>query len=205
MRPSELTEAIVEEAMCNGEPSHYQDFDDFAKDCHSVSLALVRSGLLGKGGRRLRVARGACIGVPGQHSWVVLGNPYESKAQIVDLTLWSYDPTAPRIYVQDGMGDRYRPKGFGFIFDSEKPHSRGGEPMLLQMERLSAQARQFLHIVGPLDAPGWAALWSRTGMLGWPAKEILIAFLDQYPSLKTLVPIDIVGMLTDRNPENLYW
>lgn len=205
MKPHELTEAIIEEAMCGTEPSHYQDFGDFARDCHSVSLALVRSGLLGKGGRRLRVARGACRGVGGQHSWVTLGSPYDPTSTIVDLTLWSYDPTAARIHVQDGMGDRYRPHGFGFIFDSEKPHSRGGEPMPLAMDRLSPQARQFLHIIGPLDAPGWAALWSRTGMLGWPSGEIMAAFIEQYPAMRSFIPIDLVGMLTDTNPESLYW
>lgn len=205
MKPEDLTEAAIVEAMCDKEPAHYQDFDDFAKDCHSVSLALVRSGLLGTGGPRLRVARGSCYGVGGQHSWVVLGDPYDAKAKIVDITLWSYDDTVPRIWVGDSVWGRHCPKGNDWIFNTDKPCSRGGEPLLLEGDRMSPRARQFLRTIGPLDAPGWAALWSRSGMLGWPAKEILEAFVDQYPTMAGLVPIDIYGMVTNRNPQDLYW
>jgi hypothetical protein len=42
-------------------------------------------------------------------------------------------------------------------------------------------------------------------MTGWPAREVLEAFLDQHPTMAPLVPIDLVGMLTDRNPQELYW
>lgn len=207
MNPEDLTEDVIVKAVCEKEPDHYLDFEDFAYQCHSASLALVRSGLLGKPGPRVRVARGTCHGVPGQHSWVVLGNPYDPKAQIVDITLWSYDRGAPRIWVgdRDNMFARHYPKGGGWVFDDDKPSSRGGEHILLEEAKMSPWAREFLRVIGPLDAPGWAALWSRTGMLGWPAKEILEAFLDQYPSLGALVPIDVIGMLTDRNPEGLYW
>ena len=59
--------------------------------------------------------------------------------------------------------------------------------------------------LGPLDHRGWGALWSRTGMQGWPAREILEACLDQHPTMSALVPIDILGMVTDRNPSELYW
>lgn len=206
VKPGDLTEEIIEKAMCGTEPSHYQDFDDFAHDCHSVSLALVRSGLLGKGGPKgPRVARGACMGVGSQHSWVVLGHPYDQTATIVDLTLWSYNGSQPRIWIGDLMSGFHHPKGLEWIFNSDKPHTRGGEPILLDEEKLSASARHFLQTIGPLDAPGWAALWSRCGMVGWPAKEILEAFVDQNRGMAPLVPIDIVGMVTDRNPQGLYW
>jgi len=205
VKPEELTEAVIVEAMCDKEPAHYQDFDDFKHDCHSVSLALIRSGLLGTGGRRLRVARGSCRGVGGQHSWVVLGHPYNPRAKIVDITLWSYDEHQPRIWVGDNTFACHRPKGYDWIFNTDKPYSRGGDPLLLDEDRMSGEARRFLEVIGPLDAPGWAALWSRTGMLGWPAKEILEAFVDQYPTMAALVPVDILGMVTDRNPQDLYW
>jgi hypothetical protein len=38
---------------------------------------------------------------------------------------------------------------------------------------------------------------------GWPAAEIIDAIYNT-PELTTWVPIDIVGMLTDRNPKGLY-
>lgn len=206
MRPEDLTEAAIVEALCEKEPSHYQDFGDFAHDCHSVSLALVRSGLLGEGGPKgPRVARGSCMGVGGQHSWVVLGHPYDDEAIIVDITLWSYNDRQPRIWLGSMQSGLHRPKGCGQIFDSERPYSRGGETVLLDTREMSPHAREFLRLIGPLDAFGWAALWSRSGMKGWPAKEILEAFVDQYPTMAALVPVDILGMITDRNPQDLYW
>ena len=203
MKPEDLTEEVIIKAMCDMEPSYYQDFVDFAQDCHSVSLAFVRSGLLGEGGPTLRVARGACLGVGGQHSWAVLGHPYDNGATIVDLTLWSYNPRQPRIWIGTLRNTLHRPKGYGHIFSGSKPEGRGGEVIPVKVS--SEQARDFLRMVGPLDAHGWGALWSRCGMLGWPAKEILEAFLDQYPKMAPLVPIDIVGMVTDRNPQDTYW
>jgi hypothetical protein len=205
MKPEDLTEALIVEALCDKEPSHYQDYEDFAHDCHSVSLALVRSGLLGEGGPNLRVARGACMGVGGQHSWVVLGHPYDQTATIVDLTLWSYNGSQPRIWIGDMMSGFHHPKGMDWIFNCEKPHARGGKPIEVDTIGLSASAKEWIRMIGPMDAAGWGALWSRSGMLGWPAKEILEHFIDQHPTMVALVPIDIVGMVTDRNPQDLYW
>jgi len=203
VKPEDLTEEAIIEAMCDMEPSHYQDFEDFAQDCHSVSCALIRSGLLGEGGPTLRVARGACLGVGGQHSWVVMGHPYDDQAIIVDLTLWSYNPMQPRIWLGSMQSGLHKPKGYGRIFQGPRPESRGEEPVNVEVS--SAKAQEFLRIIGPLDVRGWGALWSHCGMLGWPAKEILEAFLDQHPKLTALVPIDIVGMVTDRNPQEIYW
>lgn len=42
-------------------------FDEWAHQCHGISIAIVKSGLLPAS----RVARGSCDGVGGQHSWVV--------------------------------------------------------------------------------------------------------------------------------------
>lgn len=57
-------------------------------------------------------------------------------------------------------------------------------------------------MVGPLDRPGWMRLAS-CPVGGWPAAEVLAA-MDDTPALQTLVPIDRLGMLTDRNPGGLY-
>jgi hypothetical protein len=40
-------------------------------------------------------------------------------------------------------------------------------------------------------------------MEGWPSSEI-IAAMDDTDELRALVPIDILGMVTDRNPGGLY-
>ena len=205
MKPEDLTEAAIVEAMCDKEPTHYQDFDDFKHDCHSVSLWLIRSGLLGTGGPDLRVARGACLGVGGQHSWAVLGHPYDDTATIVDLTLWSYDASQPRIWVGTMRDGLHRPKGYGWIYGGERPYARGDDILEIDATGLNPRAQHFLSVVGPLDARGWGALWSHCGMMGWPAQEILEAFLDQHPKMEALVPIDIVGMVTDRNPQEIYW
>jgi hypothetical protein len=205
VKPEDLTEAAIIEAVCDKEPSHYQDFDDFRHDCHSVSLALVRSGLLGEGGPSLRVARGACHGVGGQHSWVVMGHPYDDQAIIVDLTLWSYSPHQPRIWLGSMQSRLHTPQGYGMIYDSPRPQDYGGEILEVDSSGMSPEAQHFLKIIGPLDYRGWGLLWSRCGMLGWPAQEILEGALDQHPGMAALVPIDIIGMVTDRNPQELYW
>ena len=78
MPPSDLA-AWAEEILA--------PLDDWAGQCHAASLKLVRHGDLGA----CRVARGACRGVLGQHSWVVLGDDcYDKLATIIDPTLWSY-------------------------------------------------------------------------------------------------------------------
>jgi hypothetical protein len=205
VKPEELTEELIVKAMCDKSPAYYADFGDFAYDCHSVSWSLIRSGLLGEGGPSLRVARGACLGVGGQHSWVVMGHPYDDQAIIVDLTLWSYNPDQPRIWLGSMQSSLHRPKGYQWIYDGPRPQSGGEEPVVLDVRGMSRRSREFLGLIGPLDARGWGALWSHCGMLGWPAKEILEAFLDQHPKMAALVPIDIVGMVTDRNPSGPYW
>jgi hypothetical protein len=204
VKPEDLTEEIILKAMKRN-TSHFQRYDDFAYNCHAVSWALIRTGLLGEGGPNLRIARGACHGVGGQHSWVVIGHPYNQRATIVDLTLWSYSPNQPRIWIGSMLTGFHRPKGCDIVFDGPKPESGDGDPLPLDITGLSGEAQWFVAYLGPLDARGWGSLWSNCGMLGWPAKEILEAFLDQYPDLTALVPIDIVGMVTDRNPQETYW
>ena len=63
-------------------------------------------------------------------------------------------------------------------------------------------ARAFLELVGPLDYHGWGVL-AHAPVQGWPSGEILAAITDTKP-LAVLVPIDRLGMLTDRNPGGLY-
>src|SRR6185503_13529455 len=149
-----------------------------AKQCHGVSLAIVRSGRI----PGARVARGTCRGVPGQHSWEVVG-------------VWHGMATNDGRHVPHG--------GHGSIWGWGKPTSGDGPPIdLTPTKTLSRAARVFLDLLGPLDRRGWAML-AEAPVLGWPAAEI-IAAMDDTADLRTLVPIDRLGMLTDRNPCSLY-
>lgn len=199
---ADLTLETVEKALCGREPEHWSDHHDWAQQCHSASLALVQTGLLGPDAR---VARGACLGVAGQHSWVVVGDPYDPAAAIVDITLWSYDETAPKVWTGTMQDGRHRPHGYGpHIMTMGPPEAGDGDVIRLDTAGLSSDARFWLDMFGPLDARGWIDLWSHITVVGWPAAEILDAFLDQHPEHGPWVPIDRVGMLTDRNPDGLY-
>lgn len=194
MSVTEQMRRQVEEAMGDLERWHH--------DCHAASVRLVRARVL----PNARVARGACIGVGGQHSWVVVGHPYEPEL-IIDPTLWSYDPEVEGIEYagRKAQMKRWQPKGRGVIWQYGCPQSGGGEEIVLA--GLSAQAETFLEMCrdtseGPLDRQFWGGLFNGP-MVGWPAAEILAA-ADDDPRLAALIPIDVLGMLTDRNPEGLY-
>src|SRR6185312_17037752 len=60
--------------------------EQFHHNCHACSLAIVRTKLLPQ---NARVARGFHSAIMSQHSWVVLGDPYDPKSIILDGTLWS--------------------------------------------------------------------------------------------------------------------
>ena len=169
--------------------------------CHAASLALVRSGLLAGS----RVARGAARGVGAQHSWVVVGHDcYAPDALIVDPTLWSYRGTPPAIWTGTAKAGIHIPhNGTGNIWTYGRPPAAAGVAVgLTPKSPLSAQARAFLANLGPLDILGWLALL-RSPVRGWPAGETVAAMADT-PSLAALVPVDLLGMLTDRNPGGLY-
>lgn len=193
-----LTVEQVEEAL--------GPLDRYAHDCHSASLALVRSGLLGPDAR---VARGLLRGVLGQHSWAVVGDPYDLDAPRVDITAWSYDLRVPRVWVTDGPKvSTHRPHGHGHIAAWGVPECGNGEDVPLAVE-VGRDATRFLALVARnnnrsgLDARGWMSLLSHAPVDGWPAAEITAA-ADDTPRLKAFVPIDRLGMLTDRNPGGLY-
>lgn len=167
---------------------------DYPKNCHAGALALVRSK-----GEGWRVARGYAKDVFGQHSWAVEGNPYAPKA-ILDPTIWSYTDREPEIIT--GKVADYLPHGAGLIWDVGKPVTGKGSIISLKVNDRFAQS--FLDdLVGPLDRKGWSGL-ANGPMQGWPAKPVIEAMLD-HPELAALVPIDIAGMVTDRNPDGLYW
>ena len=140
--------------------------------------------------------------VIGQHSWVVVGKDcYDRDARIIDPTLWSYRDDIEGIWtgtLKDGL---HSPHGAGSIWNWGRPETGGGEPVELEFKTLpSADCRRFLDLLGPLDAHGWKML-AHAPVEGWPAAEILPAIND---TVAEVVPIDLIGMLTDRNPGGLY-
>lgn len=176
--------------------------DRWHHQCHAASIAAVRSGVLPKA----RVARGTCRGVGGQHSWVVVGDDvYAPDAQIVDPTLWSYDSTVAGIWTGTAKNGRHVPAGgLGDIWSWGRPAPARESPIrLTPAQPLSPDAEMFLDMLGPLDRHGWMMLASNAPVRGWPAAEI-IAAMDDTPELTAYVPIDRLGMLTDRNPGGLY-
>jgi hypothetical protein len=172
--------------------------DKWSHQCHAASVALVRAGVGD------RVARGMCPGVGGQHSWVVMGeNVYDREALIIDPTLWSYRDDVTGIYVGTAAEYGHRPHGAGSIWDWGRPVRQGGPVISLTPTfELSRSAERFLEMLGPLDMRGWQTL-ANAPVEDWPASEIYAA-MDDTPDLSALVPIDRLGMLTDRNPGGLY-
>lgn len=174
--------------------------DDWARQCHAASITLIKSGVLPT---PARVARGSCAGVGGQHSWVVLSDDvYDHDAIIIDPTLWSYDPNVTGVLV-DKNRFRHHPHGSGSIWQYGRPEHKGGPDIELTPSfEFSAEAETFLRLVGPLDRDGWRAL-AHFPMEEWPSREIITAMAET-DGLLAFIPIDILGMLTDRNPKGLY-
>lgn len=179
-------------------------FEEWAHNCHAVSIALVKAKVFGYS----RVARGVCkdSGLALQHSWIVLDpDVYRPSAPIVDPTLWSYDSSVQGIWVGSiARGKRHRPKGMGSIWKYGHPPncSPADAIRLTPSFQLSPLAQYFLKLLGPLDRRGWMML-ADGPMQGWPAGEIVLAMLET-PALRSDVPIDIAGMLTNLNPKGLY-
>jgi hypothetical protein len=175
--------------------------ESYAHQCHAASIALVQSGLL-PGPDDWRVARGSCRYVPGQHSWVVLGDVYKPRL-IIDPTLWSYRDQEPNVLVCGRALGWHVPHGSGTLIWSGDWPTGNGPIITLDESALSLTARSFLAEIGPMDAQGWARLASGPVEKGWPAKEIIEAMLDD-TRLRAFVPIDTQGHLTDRNPGGVY-
>jgi hypothetical protein len=174
---------------------------NYAGQCHDASIKLVRSGLLPGS----RVARGWAKGVGSQHSWVVVGpDCYDPQAVIVDPTLWSYTGQPPAIWVGSAKDKIHTPhNGEGNIWTWGRPTEPTGKLIeLTPATPLSQKALSFLATLGPLDAQGWMTLM-KAPVRGWPAAEI-VAAMDDTSALKVFIPIDLLGMLTDRNPGGLY-
>lgn len=177
--------------------------DDYAHQCHSASCAIVNANILDEA----RVARGVCMGVGSQHSWVIWDmDCWNTTATIIDPTLWSYDDGVEGIWTGSMHDGRHKPHGMGSIWKWGKPEPPTGEILPLDKPEggFSEEAKLFLQLLGPLDETGWRTLASRAPVEEWPAREILEAVMDTFAWGEAVIPIDIVGMLTERNPGGLY-
>jgi hypothetical protein len=102
----------------------------------------------------------------------------------------------------------HKPHGYGPpLMEFGCPASGGGDEIVLTpKEPWSREALFWLDMfrstAGRLDQRFWANLANGT-MIGFPAGEFLAA-MDDTEATRALVPIDRLGMLTDRNPEGLY-
>ena len=172
--------------------------NQWVNKCHQASLTLVKAGV------GTRVARGFCSGVPSQHSWVIMGNDcYDPNATIIDPTLCLYRTDVQEVWIGSMHQKWHTPHGLGSIWTSNKPRSAGGIPICLNTKNMSKEAQCFLQEIEPLDIQGWHQLLAKCPVQGWPSKEIITEACN-HPTLKPLIPIDIVGMLTNLNPNGLY-
>ena len=172
--------------------------ESWAQQCHAISLAIIQAGLV----PGARVARGSCRGVGSQHSWIVDGwNCYDPDAKIIDPTLWSYVDGVDKIWYGGPKTHGHKPHGAGSIFQWGMPVN--GDGPIIELEGLSMYAKRFIEIVGPLDFKGWNMLL-HAPVEGWPSAEIIDA-ASRDKRISACIPIDIVGMVTERNPNGLYW
>jgi hypothetical protein len=179
---------------------HLEPLDHWARNCHGASLEVVKAEVI----EGARVARGVCSGVGSQHSWIVIGDPYDRKAPIIDPTLWSYDASVKGVWTGTLADGRHTPHGSGNIFEWGKPAPPAGPGVELEpAQPFSDDARLFLDLLGPLDVDGWRML-CHAPVECWPAGEILDAIIETFDWGAAVIPIDIVGMVTDRNPSGLY-
>lgn len=178
---------------------------DYSHDCHRGSLAVLRTGIFGTPGQDARVARGRCAGIVSQHSWIVVGGgPYDRKAVIADPTRWSYFSGGPCVTATRNAMMEYQPHGAGSIWRYGRPDNCDPSQAveLAWRKSPSGAAQVFLDVLGPLDEKGWVRL-AHYPVEGWPAGEIIGAIADTFGEVQ--VPVDILGMVTDRNPGGLYW
>lgn len=167
--------------------------------CHEASIALVLSGKI----KGLRVARGVCRVVGGQHSWCVIGDPYDEKAVILDPTLWSYTNIAPEVFVGDRKRWGHKPFGTGNIFTWGRPPEvpeRKAYRIKPPKGGWSPAARVFFQVLGHIDLEGWRVL-AHAPVQGWPAEEVLRAMSRHSEELRMAIPVDIRGMLLDEVPD----
>lgn len=169
-------------------------------NAHRVCLDIVRSGLFPYS----RVVEGSARGVHGTHHWLTLSEDvYDKYGTIVDPTLWCHDPSLQGVWIGTLQEEIHHPRGEGYIWDHSYPENSSFKGTVsLNKEGLSTQAKYFLSRVEPLNLDGWRRLM-RSPMQGWPAGEI-IDQMKHSAELAAIVPEELEGMLTNRNPSGAW-
>jgi hypothetical protein len=182
----------------------------FHHDCHNASLRVVKTGIFGPA----RVARGMSRGTGiSQHSWIVVGevppyserpDPWDADAVVADPTMWSYQDAEPYVHFGKNTLKTHVPHGTGSIWAFGHPgNCAPGETAALEWKKPPSKAALvFMDFLGPLSREGWINL-AHYPVQGWPSGEIIGAIADTFGEAH--VPIDILGMTTERNPGGLYW
>lgn len=170
-------------------------FAEWHHQCHAISLAIVRSGAV-----EGRVVRGHCRGV-GPHSWIARGlNPgdvYDENTEILDPTLWSWREDVEGVWYGNLAHGWHVPAGAGRLLGT--PMHGGGEEIDLGLDHPYLDAARAM---GPLDRVWWHRFL--TGPLqGVAAGEIILA-ASRDRRVSALVPIDVLGNMTNANPSGLY-
>lgn len=193
----------------------YGDPISWGGHCHDVSLRLVRSGILGEPGPECRVVRGAGIGIGGQHSWVVVGDPFDPVSKLIDPTAFGWRKADDLVVTT--VGDpRYTAHGYDprsiWEFGRPSPASPLSIDGWIEVTPpdggWSEQAETFLGLLGPLNIDGWVELAQYpTG--GWPFREICLAIIhDPGPigrHARVALPIDVASLRGSWNVKELYW
>lgn len=171
----------------------------WSKQCHAASVRLVESGVI----PGARVARGTCRMVPGQHSWVCIGDPYADNVLILDPTLWSYTGVAAEVWVGERKRFNHRPFGYGNIFAwGRPPNCKLKQAVSLPEPEggWTSAAKTFLEMLGPIDMDGWRIL-AHAPVQGWPATEIMTQMCRHSESMRMMIPVDIRGMVCNEVTE----
>jgi len=180
--------------------------EEWRNRCHEICIAILRSGIV-----QGRVARGHCAGIASQHSWIVLGDErrpdpaacWDPSARILDPTFSSNIGRPPRLWFGSLGAELHRPHGSGSLMQWGRPVAGNGPPITFDTTALPPSTRAALNLIGLLDATGWMRLFR--GPIGDPAWELHRCVEPLVDRLGALIPIDIVGMATDRNPGGLYF
>lgn len=129
--------------------------------------------------------------------WASIGDPYGPFSLVVDWHSWYWDAPGqgPMGYVESLAFSPYIPDG------CKRPSvdwlqaivSGGTRTLEVKGEGLSDEARDWCERAGERPVAWWMLVWE-DGLLGWPSREIMKAFVEQHPTHKALVPVFIREM-----------
>lgn len=139
-------------------------------------------------------------GVNGRRTpWVSIGDPYEPFSLVVDWHSWYWDAPGqgPRGFVESLCHSNYHPDGgYRQKVDWLQAIVSGQRTLSVNPEGLSPEAAEWCEAAGERTIAWWMLLWE-DGLIGWPSREVMAAFVAQHPTHKALVPVFIREMFVD--------